>query len=315
MTPIVRPATLADLPAAASIKAAGSVDMNLRAHPALGIGEPDHAQKTAAALALFTELRAENPEQVWVATAGDIGHEVVCGMAAAVMRGRHAHIVAYFVDPARQGRGLGRALFTALLDACRRHGCDILSLYSSDDPRAMTHYLQHALWPQPPHLFLVAARLTPPNPAASAVSPLRAEPITDEATLNTAGDIDKAVRGVRRMDDLRRWVEEGDGLLLVDRLSGVPAGYAFLRDEREVGRVGPVAANAAAAMPLVLAAALREAASRPAAEWRAFVPGENHAALATLLAWGFRAQYAYPYMATAPIGQPDRYLLRDFNLL
>lgn len=110
-------------------------------------------------------------------------------------------------------------------------------------------------------------------------------------------------------------MNEGDGFLLVDRLSGVPAGYAILREVGGVGRLGPVAANAAAAMPVVLDAALREAVTREQASWRACVPGENHAAIATLLGWRFRALFSLPYMATAPIGQFDRYLLRDFNVL
>lgn len=304
----VRPARREDLPAAAHIKASGDAEMGRRVHPFLAGDEPDLAAMTARTLSLLTTLHEENPDQVWVAGAGGR----VAGMAAAVLRGRHGHVVAYFVDPGQQQRGLGGPLLAALLAACRQHGCDIFTLQNSDDPRAMTHYARHGFRPTLPHLVWAAEALAPTgDPPAH----LRADAIGDEATLRTAGDIDKAVRGVRRLDDLRRWAAEGTGLLLLDRLSGTPRGYAFLRDDHGAVRIGPLAANDAADVAPVLDLTLHHAATLPATSWRIAFPAENLAAVPVLLAWGFRPVWSVATMATGTAGQMDRYVLHDLNWL
>lgn len=307
--PQVRPARREDLPAAAHIKSSGDAASDRRTHPFLAQGEPDLVAMTTRTMTMLTTLHDENPGQVWVAAVD--GN--VAGMAAVVMRGRHGHIVAYFVDPVQQQRGLGGPLFTTLLDACQRHGCDVLTLQTSDDPRAMTHYFRHGFRPTLPHILWAADTLTMPSDID--VPHLRAEPISDEATLQTAGDIDKAVRGVRRLDDLRRWTSEESGLLVLDRLSGIPRGYAFLRQDQVTVRIGPVAANDAADVSAILHLALQHAATRGATSWRLAVPAENVAAVPVLLTWGFRPVWNIAAMATGEIGQFDRYVFHDLNLL
>ena len=304
----MRPARRDELPEAAHIKASGDAEMGKRVHPFLAGGEPDLTAMTARTLSLLTTLHEENPDQVWVACA----HGRVAGMAAAVMRDRHGHVVAYFVDPERQQRGLGGPLFAAQLAACRQHGCDVLTLQNSDDPRAMTHYYRQGFRPTLPHLVWAADTLTP---ASEPPVHLRADPITDEAALRTAGDIDKAVRGVRRLDDLRRWMTEATGLLMLDRLSGTPRGYAFLRDDQGAVRVGPLAANDAADVGPLLELALHQAAASSATSWRIALPAENVAAIPVLQAWGFRPVWSIATMATGAVGQFDRYVLHDLNLL
>jgi GNAT superfamily N-acetyltransferase len=304
----IRPARRDELPAAAHIKANGDAEMGRRVHPFLAGDEPDLSAMTARTLSLLTTLHEENPDQVWVACADGR----VAGMAATVIRGRHGHVVAYFVDPGQQQRGLGGPLFAALLDACRQHGCDTFTLQSSDDPRAMTHYYRHGFRPTLPHMVWAAETLTPPgDPPAH----LRADPITDEATLQTAGDIDKAVRGVRRLDDLRRWTTEATGLLLLDRLRGTPRGYAFLRDDHGAVRIGPLAANDVADVAPVLDLALHRAVACSATSWRIAFPADNTAAISVLQAWGFRPVWSVATMATGAIGQMDRYVFHDLNLL
>lgn len=306
--PEVRPARREELPLAARIKAAGDAEMAQREHPFLARGEPDLAAMIASTLALLTRLHEEDPDQVWVAS-----HDgKVAGMAAAVRRGRHGHVVAYFVDPAQHQRGLGGRLFAALLAACRRHGCEVLTLQNSDDPRALTHYFRHGFRPTLPHLVWTADTLTP---ASAAISTLRAEPITDDATLHTASDIDKAVRGVRRLADLRRWITEGMGLLMLDRLSGTPRGYAVLHADQRAGHIGPLAANEVTDVASVLHLTLQHARAQGVASWRIPFPAENTAAIPVLLAWGFRPTWAIPAMATDAIGQMDRYVFHDLNWL
>lgn len=305
----IHPARLDDLPAAAHIKSSGDAESGMRVHPFLAGGEPDLAAMTAGSLKMLTLLHEENPDQVWVVSA----EGEVAGMAAVAMRGRHGHIVAYFVDPGEQQRGLGGPLFRALLEACLQHGCDILTLQNSDDPRAMTHYFRHGFRPSLPHLVWATDVLSPVS--AEATSHRRAEPIKDDATLHTAGDIDKAVRGVRRLDDLRRWTNENTGLLVVDRLSGIPRGYAILREVEGVVRIGPLAANDAADLGDVLHIALQHAANLDVTSWRIAFPADNTAAIPALQTWGFRPVWSIAAMATGQIGQFDRYVFHDLNLL
>lgn len=307
--PEIRPARRDDLPAAAHIKSSGDAESGLRVHPFLASDKRDLATMTAGSLKMLTSLHEENPDQVWVVCV----HGNVAGMAAVAMRGRHGHVVAYFVDSAQQQRGLGGPLFVAMLDACHRHGCEILTLQNSDDPRAMTHYFRHGFRPTLPHLIWAAEALPPVS--ADAASHLRAEPISDEATLRTASDIDKAVRGVRRLEDLRRWSNEHTGLLVVDRLDGIPRGYAILREDQGAVRIGPLAANDAADLGDVLHIALQHAANHDATSWRIAFPADNTTAIPTLQAWGFRPVWSIAAMGTGPIGQFDRYVFHDLNLL
>lgn len=304
----MRPARREELPAAAYIKASGDAEMGRRVHPFLAGDEPDLAAMVERTLSLLTTLHEENPDQVWVACV----QGRVAGMAAAVIRGRHGHVIAYFVDPGQQQRGLGGPLFAALLTSCHQHGCDIFTLHSSDDPRAMTHYFRHGFRPTLPHLVWVAEALSPPGEPPVH---LRADPITDEATLRTAGDIDKAVRGVRRLDDLRRWATEGTGLLMLDRLSGTPRGYSMLRNDHGAVRIGPLAANDAADVAPILDLALHQADARRATSWRIALPADNTAAIPVLQAWGFRPVWSIEAMATGKIGQFDRYVFYDLNWL
>ncbi len=304
----IRPARRDDLPVAAHIKASGDAEMGRRVHPFLAGNEPDVEAMAARTLGLLKVLHEENPDQVWIACAGGR----VAGMAAAVIRGRHGHVIAYFVDPGQQQRGLGGPLFSALLDACRQHGCDILTLQNSDDPRAMTHYFRHGFHPTLPHLVWAAPTLNPPSEAPVH---LRADQITDEATLHTAGDIDKAVRGVRRLDDLQRWTNEATGLLMLDRLSGTPRGYAILREDQGAVRIGPLAANDAADVTPILDLTLHQATAHNATSWRIAFPADNTTVIPALLAWGFRPVWSVATMATGAIGRFDRYVFHDLILL
>ena len=66
-------------------------------------------------------------------------------------------------------------------------------------------------------------------------------------------------------------------------------------------------------VPTVITRALAAIAPmlQPGLPWRLSVPGQNTAALAPLLAAGFRPRSLSTYLASSPIGQWDRYILRD----
>jgi GNAT acetyltransferase-like protein len=209
-------------------------------------------------------------------------------------------------------------LLDQLREAARQAGCTIFTLQASDDPRALTSYFRFGLFPLAPNV--VWSGQQPSFPAQRMDNPFEAVPLTceDEATLNTVGDIDKAVRGVRRWHDLVRWLREGEsGALLIDRPSGRPAGYYLVSSGTENARIGPVAAMDRERFAEVLGTALTAAGALHAPDriWKLAMPGENQAAVAPLLAAGFRPDYATTFFASEPIGRFDRYVFHDLDLL
>lgn len=239
----------------------------------------------------------------------------VVGVGGIVVRERHAHITYLFVQPEWQGQGIGRALLNEL--AAHAAGCDVLSLHSSPDPRALTRYLTHGLQPMPPTVRMTSS--APRFPPLTLHDHLDALPLraNDAAALATVGDIDRAVRGVRRVDDLRAWLAAGAaGALLVQHDTSVPVGYYLIDPHGHEGAIGPVAAMDMERLPDVLGRALHAAGAPSLAKpWRIDFPAENHAAVAPLLAAGFRPQRLIPYLATGTIGRWDRYIFHDDDVL
>lgn len=314
MDVIIRPAIAGDLPHAAAIYGASDVALDGRLHPLLRAPDPDASASAARGLIDLVLLHEENPRQVWVATTDD---EVI-GFAAAAFRERHAHIQYLFVHPGTQQRGIGAMLLDRLRAAAEEAGCTVYTLQASDDPRALTRYLRFGLFLLAPNLVWSAAQ--PSFPTSRLDNPFEAIPLTgeDEATLNTVGDIDKAVRGARRRRDLERWLRGGEiGALLIDRRSGRPAGYYLVASTDASSRIGPVAAMDREQFGEVLAAALTAAGALhvPGRTWSLAMPGENQAAVAPPLAAEFRPDYATTFLASEPIGRFDRYVFHDLDLL
>jgi GNAT superfamily N-acetyltransferase len=312
----VRPARGDELPGAAAIYATIEVEADRRIHPlARPIDADDVARaKTDAALADLRLLHDDDPRQVIVAET----ERAIVGFAAAVFRGRHAHVQYLFVAPEAQGGGVGRVLLAGVGGAGRDAGCTVFTLQASDDPRALTRYFRFGLRPHAPNVVWSADKPVFPEPGLGN----RLEPVLlqmeDIAALNTLDDIDKAVRGVRRRQDIERWLREGAmGALLVDRVSGKPAGYYLVAMDSGSGRLGPVAALEETRFGDVFASALAAAASRHIADviWKVDTSGENHAVTAPLLAAGFRPVYTTTFFASEPIGRFDRYVFHDLDFL
>jgi GNAT superfamily N-acetyltransferase len=310
-----RPARRDELGAAAAVyvRADDELDQRLHGH---SLREPVEGEEDdgAAALADLTLMHEDGPDRVWVAVRGD----AVVGVAAAAIRERHWHLVYLFVVPEEQGRGVGRGLLDRIHGAGVAAGCDVFTLQASDDPKALTRYLALGLAPGPPSIDLrVTAPAFPPVRWDDGLEPqpLLAE---DVAVLETVGDVDRLVRGVRRAQDLRRWLGEGArGALLTRRDTGAPAGYYLVSALGRRGRIGPVAAVDGDWFAAVLGRALAAAGDRAGADlgWRVDVPGENRAAIAPLFAAGFRPHRLSAFFASAPIGRFDRYVFHDEDLL
>jgi hypothetical protein len=247
------------------------------------------------------------------------------GFAAFWIRDHWWFLDYLFVHPDAQNRGVGRALIERCHALGRDAGCTVFSLFASADPRAVYRYLRLGLWPQPPTLNLQAGSDSLTLPAFPWDDGLEAFPLGASepdytAKLQTLGDLDKAVRGTRRAQDLERWLRDGaTGSLLTRRDTGAPAGYYLLQPKNNAtaARIGPVVALDVERVSDVITRALAAMSPllQPGLAWKLSVPGQNTAAVAPLFAAGFRPQGVSTYLASAPIGQWDRYIFRDEDFL
>jgi ribosomal protein S18 acetylase RimI-like enzyme len=269
-----------------------------------------------AAASVLKRLAGEFPGAVQVAER----HGEIVGVGAVVLRERHAHILFLFVAPEWQRKGIGRNLIRRLREVIDRAGADVVTLTASEDRRAWSRYLAMGLHPGPPLLSMRA--LTPVLPELPWQDGLEPRPIAlgEPDVLGTVGDLDRLVKGVRRMDDLHRWLDEegAKGELLIRRRDGRPVGYYIVSRDERFGRIGPVAAIERNGVGDVLRRALHAARTfDPGKEliWRADVPGQNQAAIAPLLAAGFHPWNLLPWFSNGEIGLWDRYILRDEDQL
>ncbi len=240
----IRPATPADIPAAARIYVLAEDDVMRRQHDRPSqLDHPDTAEDEALArydLRLFHE---DNPAQVQVAVAPGRPGEII-GFAAFWMRDHWWFLDYLFVHPGAQNRGVGRALIERCHALGQDAGCNVFSLFASSDPRAIYRYLRLGLSLQPPTLNLRAdsESLTLPDfPLDDGLDalPLGAAEPDFTARLETLGDLDRAVRGTRRAADLERWLRDGAaGSLLTRRDTGAPAGYFLFQPKTTRRRPG-----------------------------------------------------------------------------
>lgn len=321
----IRPATPADFPAAARIYVLAEDDVMRRQHDRPSqLDDPETAADEALARYDLRLFHDDNPVQVQVAVAS--GHpDDVLGVAAFWIRDHWWYLDYLYVQPEAQNRGIGRALIERCHALGQEAGCTVFSLFASSDPRAIYRYLRLGLSLQPPTLNLQAGgeSLTLPEfPWDDGLDalPLGAAEPDFTARLETLGDLDKAVRGTRRAGDLERWLRDGaTGSLLTRRDTGAPAGYFLLQPKNNAtaARIGPVVALDLDRVPDVVTRALSAMTPllQPGLIWKLSIPGQNTAALDPLFAAGFRPRGLATYLASAPIGQWDRYILRDEDFL
>ncbi len=306
----IRPATPEDLAHAAPIYRHADAE-----HRHIADGTPAAEELDAAVLADLEILMAGPSGSVQVAEGGG----TIAGFAGASIVGRHWHLVYLFVEPARQGRRLGRLLLNAAHRAGVEAGCTVFTTEPSEDPRALASYVRLGMLPRPPAVRFSAADPAFPPPRWD--EDLAAVPVApdDQALLATIGDIDAVVRGGRRPHEHERWLAAGGTAHLLTRHGqDAPAGYVVTRPEgHRHWRLGPVAAMDADLVAAVVTRALVVASARhrPGDRWRLDLPGENHAAVAPVLAAGFRPDRLFPLLASGPIGRWDRYVFANLDQL
>lgn len=123
--------TLDDVEDVMAVVQAANVDADRRAGREPELPSEQDRATTRRGMQRFVE---RDPDGAWVATDGG----TVVGMAEAIRRGSFWGLSMLFVDPAWQGKGVGRRL----LEATRPYaeGAQLRMIMSSDDPRALRRY-------------------------------------------------------------------------------------------------------------------------------------------------------------------------------
>lgn len=273
-----------------------------------GALEADLRQATAALQHLY-EL---NDRSVVVARDG----ARVVGMAAVQIQPPHAHIAFFFVHPAAQGKGIGRRLLERLKMVIAEKNGTVVTLAASRDPRSWQRYLQIGLQPGPPLLAWRASHPTFPlrMPEHTGLQ-IRSATIDDLAAI--AG-LDRMVRGADRRSDLADWLRDGSNMSLYDRVSGDIEGFGFVSTRHQHCQIGPVAARSLARFPMVLDLALHLAHLHPNPRrlpWRVDVSARNVASATPLLQAGFSVEAMPIWFESGPVGQWDRLVFRDEDVL
>jgi GNAT superfamily N-acetyltransferase len=248
----------------------------------------------------FGHLLQTDPRSCYVAE--DRGRVIAFGIVH--RRGGEAFLSFLFVEPAWQGRRVGRAV----LEACVAGGgagiVHVGTCAEADQPVSTGLYAKLGLAPRCP-LYLLRGglpdRALPELPEGVLRRPMAAEAVAA---------FDRELTGYERPQDHALWMRDRTGALFVDARGGI-AGYGYAHAS---GRIGPVAAREPAHLPAFIGSLAR---TTDVLEGRQLVvPGPAIRALAPLLEAGLRIDGTPAiYCSQGPGLAFERYLPMSFALL
>lgn len=296
MSLVYRPAQADDLATAEALVVASINDLTVR-H---GFGPM--ASASPPGFQLFS--LQDDPGGLWIAEDGGSIH----GFAWSWVCGEVWFLAQLFVDPARQGEGIGNALMLRTLEHARQSGATHKALITFTFNRvSQSLYMRHGLFPKMPIYFFNAAR----ERVAQALprSPLRTVAIDGSAaTMATLAGIDVRAMGVSREKHHRYLFGDPatQGVLLCAGSDCV--GYCYIGAK---GHIGPLAVTQPALLHDAFAAALQLAADGTADKVSAFLPGTCHEALSLALRQGMQITFPMLLMASPGYGDWTLYLPRN----
>lgn len=263
---------------------------------ALRLGNPwegtadDHWPRFEALYALLARVAAE----WWVAEDPSTGE--LLGYARSVERGGLFELSEFFVRPASQSGGIGRALLERAFPIGRG---EVRAIVATADVRAVARYHQADTSIQFPILGLNGK----PEAHAARGIHLKPERIVDDAGLATVAAIERSVLGHDRGEELRWLVEQREGYLYHHGDGAI--GFAFVG----IGGPGPIAALEPVHVAEILLHVEERAHAAGRPELNFEVPAPNVVAVRHLLARGFRLDPFVTFlMANRPFGRFDRFI-------
>jgi GNAT superfamily N-acetyltransferase len=230
----------------------------------------------------------------WVAEESRGGSLI--GYARAIERGGLFELTEFFVLPASQSAGIGRALLERAFPLGRG---DVRSIIATLDVRALSRYFRAGTVARFPMLSLGGAPSETQMNSDLIPQPVDAD--SDEDRRDLAA-IDRSVLEYARDEAEIRWLlETREGYLY--RRDGRSAGFAF------VGKsgAGPVAALDAADLPAILVHLESRAVAAGIKQLEFQVPSPNDVATRHLLSRGFRLDpWINLLLSSRPFGRFDR---------
>lgn len=246
----------------------------------------------------------DDPDGLWVAE----DHGDIAGFAWSWVCGDIWFLAQLFVDPGRQGHGIGNTLLERTMQHARKSGAAHRALITFTFNRVSQGlYMRHGLFPKTPIYVFSAARerVTKALPQ----SPLRAvEMDRSAATMEKLAEIDACALVVSR-EKHHRYLRTDAATTGVLLLAGSEAiGYSYLSAG---GHIGPLAVTRPGFLRDAFATALRLAADRSAEKVSAFLPGTCESALGLAVDQGMRITFPMLLMASPGYRDWTQYLPRN----
>ena len=296
MAPIIRPARAEELPTAQDL-VAGSINDLAQRH---GFGPM--AASRSADFQLFS--LNDDPDGLWVA---EVDGKMV-GFAFSWVNDDFWFLAQLFIDPARQGDGIGGALMARTFEHARNNGARNRALITfTFNTVSQGLYIKHGLLPRLP-LYVFSAERTALK-AKSRHGQLRAVGIADTPDHSKLLEqLDRNALGFSRAKHHRflRTDTTVRGFLLYQAEDCV--GYVYVSAS---GHIGPMAVLRRDDMSGAFKTALDLAVESDSSHVSAFLPGVNEASLETAIACGMRITLPMVLMSASEFGDWQRYLPRN----
>ncbi len=263
-------------------------------------GRPPQPRNAAPLEMHFGHLLSTDPGSAYVAE--DHGRVIAFGIV--MRRGNEAFLSFLFVEPAWQGRRIGRSVLEACVAGAGEGVAAVSTCAEANQPVSTGLYARMGMAPRTP-LYLIRGAL-PDEALPTLPEAIERRRVTPEAV----AAFDRELMGYERPQDHAFWAHDRTGALFTDAAGGV-LGYGYAHPS---GRIGPVAAVDPAYLPPFVGYLAR---LTEVLEGRQLVvPGPAAEILASLLRAGLIIDGSPAiHLAQGPGPAFDRYIPMSFALL
>jgi GNAT superfamily N-acetyltransferase len=232
-------------------------------------GQPPSPRNRVALTRLFSHIRETDPHRAWLAQKDGR----VLGFAMSAQRGDLVFLAFLFIEPAEQGRGLGRALLERSMAGATKTAVCIFSI----QPISAALYAKFGMVPRVP-IYQIGGRPKGPLPG------LPAGVSVGGLEVAQAADLDRAVTGFVRAQDHIAW-GSWDRKLFGLYEGGRVVGYGYAQS---VGRIGPIVVERRELLLPFVSELMRQV--ETVEDWMINVPGPAAEVFTALLSAGMQLQ-------------------------